>query len=188
MSSVFVERLSPFWFQNDSKSTQVAQKPRCWNVSTPSESFWSVFEAESSNVVLINVMQSSFFLCWSSLCWNLERNLSEMHWNCNVLQRWSFLLQKHFRLTSRELKSFNILVFVQLVYFLNYNFCFFNALHFWKWKILVFLSFSVSIESFIIEKEQLSFSKSLLDIELVPCWAFSLFISTKSVKNLTKFA
>ena len=34
-----------FWLQNDSKSTQVGQKRRCWNFSTPLESFWSNFEA-----------------------------------------------------------------------------------------------------------------------------------------------
>ena len=50
MIAIFVERLSTFWPDNDSKNTQVAQKRRCWNFSTQLESFWNVFEAKRGNV------------------------------------------------------------------------------------------------------------------------------------------
>ena len=45
-----VESLPSFWLQN--KSTQIAQKQRCWNVLTPLEGFSNVFEAKRCNVLL----------------------------------------------------------------------------------------------------------------------------------------
>ena len=80
MSSVFVERLSTFWHQNDSKSTQVAQKRRCWNVSIPLESLWSVFEAKPCNL-LFKKCNAKLAFVLSCLCWNLERVSRKMDRN-----------------------------------------------------------------------------------------------------------
>ena len=77
LSSVFVERLSTLWLQNDSNRTQVAQKRNCWNFSTPSESFRSVFEAKRCNVLFKHCNAKLVILLLSWLCGNLEQNLSE---------------------------------------------------------------------------------------------------------------